>query len=193
MKKVFIVSIQGQKLITVDGHQNGQYENSSYIEAIDMNGNELDLKKFIFMQPKDSMFTEDEIENFKNLGLDCFYINPWDFKKNNPKAEEFLMKKGYYHSYRGENNTIISSTFDGWIIIGEIEAVKADELQLERSIEYIEDSIERKLLEAEKNGDSIEIDFTDHEISLFERYISSKYNYKKLNDYTLAIKGKIKD
>ena len=125
MSKLFIVSIQGQELVTVDGYQepHGQYYNRSYIKVLNMeSGKKEDWKLGCFTQPKNQIHEDNEINNIKKLGLNCYYINPWNDKNNNKDALNLVKKMtNIYNDYEEDNGTIISGVFDGYVIIGEIE------------------------------------------------------------------------
>lgn len=132
MKKVYITSIQGQNLIMVNGERepHGQYENVSYIKVLDLvNGEKLDWKLGAFTQSQESnIHTEEEIKNLEALGLQVFYIHPWNIEKNNKDIMKYLKKMGYFNLEEDEDiyGNEIGSVFDGYVFIGEVDLDKVN-------------------------------------------------------------------
>lgn len=135
MSKLFIISIQGQELVTVNGYQEShrQYSNFSQTKVLDLStGKKMDWKLGCFVQPKGQMYTDEELEKLENLGLNTTYIHPWDNTNNNKDALDYVKKvTNIYDEYEDENEDIISGVFDGFVIIGEIEKEKAIKLSEE--------------------------------------------------------------
>ena len=130
MRKAYIVSIQGQNLIMVNGERepHGQYENTSFIKVIDVaNGIKLDWKLGAFTQAQESnIHTKEEIKKLEELGLKSYYIHPWDIEKNDKDAMKYLKKMGYFNLEEDEteDGDIIGSVFDGYLFIGEVDLDK---------------------------------------------------------------------
>ena len=135
MSKLFIISIQGQELVTVNGEQerHGQYSNFSQTKVLDLStSKKLDWKLGCFLQPKGQMHSDEELEKLENLGFNITYIHPWDNTSNNKDAMNYVKKvTNIYDEYEDENEDIISGVFDGYVIIGEIEKEKAEKLSKE--------------------------------------------------------------
>lgn len=37
-------------------------------------------------------YTDEEIEKLREMGLECFYIHPWDLSKNSKTAMDYINK-----------------------------------------------------------------------------------------------------
>jgi hypothetical protein len=82
-QELYILSIQRNELVTVNGYSNGQDSLKSYIKVLDAEtGEKLDWKLGVFTQSKHYTFEDEELEELDKLGFKRVYVDPWDSSKN---------------------------------------------------------------------------------------------------------------
>lgn len=130
MSKLYVLSIQGQQIYYNNCSQisGTNYSDISRIKIFNMQtGNKLDWKLGVFTQSQGQIHTDEEIKALEELGLHCYYMHPWKYGNENNKDATEVLKKLDLINFEDENEEE-EYTFDGLVIIGEIEEEKAKEL-----------------------------------------------------------------
>lgn len=143
MSKVLIQSIQGSQITQFEsnGLKEGS-QNVSFIKVTDLDtGKELDWKLGVFTQGKGQFLTQEEAEQLnKDYGFMYLEINPYETSNNKTTetAISLLKKLGFITDwdYEYDEADRTKNVFDGFIVIGEIELGKAEELSKKYSEAY---------------------------------------------------------